>query len=158
MHKRSHTVHVCTDVTDIPNQPADDFPSTACQRCRCLFNRLTNYAVSVLNCVLKQGLETVFKRDACSPQTRFNGETPDRSSCHLEAEFLLHIWCHISQEEIDTATFLSCCRPLFSSRLYIYLMSAGNPLSLKVCVSSANSGPVCLKRKKYISKGQLAVD
>lgn len=91
----------------------------------------------------------------CSPQTRFDGETPDRSSRHPEAEFILHIWCHISREEIDTATFLSRCDcGLFSSRLYIYLMSAGNPLSLKVCVSSANGGPACLKRRKYISEGQ----
>lgn len=63
-------------------------------------------------------------------------------SCLIGGGVYYYIWCHMSQEEIDrrvrqpcchAVAFLSCCNCcLFSSHLYIYLTSAGNPLRLKV--------------------------
>lgn len=110
---------------------------------------------------LNQGLETAFQQAQITVRslTTFNGEPPDWSLCHPEAEFItLNTVPYFSRGNAATSAalaFLSCCDCCLFPLTCIYLMSAGNPLSLKVYVSSANSGHVCLKQSKYISKGQM---
>lgn len=112
---KGQNTHACTNAdihTHTQIQPADSFPSTAYQDV-----------------------------DASSTQrTRFSqpfSTSLRLGSCVIGGGVYYYIWCHMSQEEIDRRVRRPCCPAvaflscysccLFSSHLYIYLPSAGNP-------------------------------
>lgn len=114
MHKRWHPhTHTHTEI-----QPADSFPSTAYQDVDASSTQRTRFFTNVLHV------------------------SEDWFLYRRRRSLLLYMVPYMSREEIDrrvrqpccpAVAFLSCCDCcLFSSHLYIYLTSAGNPLRLNV--------------------------